>query len=164
MNLSTIPFLSLGSALYPLHRNRRYTRRGPRAPPQAAMAGWRTLPTWARRQSIRKSGGVQQMGRRPAADIACPRGIAIRSFKHEQRIQIAFSYRGVECRELLSLRPITQSAITYATGLRAEILRKIADSLFHYPDYFPSSARAKQFEAGGRRILIGKLLQKQLDV
>lgn len=103
------------------------------------------------------------MGRRPAADIACPRGIAIRAFKHEQRIQIAFSFRGVECRELLSPRPITQSAITYAAGLRAEILRKIADGVFHYPDYFPDSARAHQFDAGGQRILIGKLLQKQLE-
>lgn len=104
------------------------------------------------------------MGRRPATDIACPRGVSIRLFKHERRIQIAFSFRGLECRELLPPGSITQSAVTYATGLRAEILRKIADGLFHYPDYFPDSPRAQQFDAGGRRILIGKLLQRQLEL
>ena len=104
------------------------------------------------------------MGRRPASDIACPRGVSIRLFKHERRIQIAFSYRAVECRELLPPGPVTQSALTYAAGLRAEILRKIADNVFHYPDYFPSSPRAQQFDAGGRRILIGTLLQNQLEL
>lgn len=104
------------------------------------------------------------MGRRPATDITCPRGVSIRQFTHERRIQIAFSYRAVECRELLPPGPVTQSALTYAGGLRAEILRKIADGIFHYPDYFPASARATQFDAGGRRILIGTLLQKQLEL
>lgn len=104
------------------------------------------------------------MGRRPAADITCPRGVSIRTFQHERRIQIAFSYRTVECRELLPPGPVTQSALTYAAGLRAEVLRKIADGLFHYPDYFPSSPRAHQFDAGGRRILIGALLQKQMEL
>lgn len=103
------------------------------------------------------------MGRKPASEITCPRGVSIRLFKHERRLQIAFSYRAVECRELLPPGPITQSAITYASGLRAEILRKVADGIFHYPDYFPDSPRAQQFDAGGRRILIGALLQKQLE-
>lgn len=104
------------------------------------------------------------MGRRPTQDIACPRGVSIRTFLHERRIQIAFSFQAVECRELLPPGPITQSAITYAAGVRAEVLRKIADGIFHYPDYFPGSPRAQQFDAGGRRILIGSLLKKQQEL
>lgn len=104
------------------------------------------------------------MGRKPATDIACPRGVSVRQFQTERRLQIAFTYRKVECRELLPPGNITQSAITYASGLRAEILRKIADGVFHYPDYFPDSPRAQQFDAGGQRILIGKLLQRQLEL
>lgn len=103
------------------------------------------------------------MGRKSAAELRIPRGVSLRAFEHEQRIQIAFSYRKVQCRELLPPQPITQSAITYAAGIRAEVLRKIADGVFQYGDYFPGSPRASQFDAGGRRILIGTLLQKQLE-
>jgi len=101
------------------------------------------------------------MGGKPA--IECPRGVSIREFRHEQRIQIAFSFRGTECRELLPPCNITKSAVVYAAGLRNEILRKIADGVFQYADYFPNSARAGQFEGGAsRRALIGDLLDAQL--
>ena len=79
------------------------------------------------------------MDRKPAPKLACSRGVAIREFKHESRIQIAFSYRAVECRELLAPGPVTQTAVNYAAGLRAEVVRKIATGEFHYSDYFPSS-------------------------
>lgn len=107
-------------------------------------------------------GGRPEPGK-PAKRLQCPRGVKIRDFTHEQRIQIAFSYKGVECRELLPPGPITQSAITYAAGLRAEILRKISDpkETFHYPDYFPNSPRAAQFDVGASRVLIGTLLEDQ---
>ncbi|MCU7372797.1 DUF3596 domain-containing protein [Paucibacter sp. O1-1] len=80
-------------------------------------------------------GGKQ---REPGArrEIACPRGVSIRTFKTEQRIQLAFSFRGVECRELLSPRPVTQTSVNLAGGLRAEIQNKIAAGTFHYADYF----------------------------
>lgn len=103
------------------------------------------------------------MGRRPATDITCPRGVAIREFKHDRRIQIAFTYRKVECRELLPPGPITQTAVNYAAGVRAEVNRKIADNEFHYADYFPSSPRAAQFDIGGQRIMLGDKLQAQLE-
>lgn len=108
------------------------------------------------------------MDRKPPAavkrELVCPRGVTIRSFKHEQRIQIAFSFRTVECRELMPPGPITQAAITHAGGLRAEIVRKIAIETFHYPDYFPRSDRARQFEIGGRRIMLRTLLDNQLEI
>jgi integrase len=97
-------------------------------------------------------------------EIVCPRGVKLREFATEQRIQVAFSFKGVECRELLSPRPITQTTINLAGGLRAEIQNKIAAGTFHYPDYFPDSPRAAQFDMGGRRILVSKLLQAQLTI
>jgi integrase len=104
------------------------------------------------------------MGGRPTAELKCPRGVKLREFKHEQRIQIAFSYRGVECRELLPPQNVTVTSLNLAAGLRAEIQRKIDTGAFVYADYFPDSPRAQQFDAGGRRILIGKLLQTQLEI
>lgn len=111
-------------------------------------------------------------GRKPGDDVAapgrkeitCPSGVTIRSFKTEQRIQIAFSFRGVECRELLPPRAITQTSINIAAGLRAEIRRRISEGSFVYADYFPDSSRAKQFDAVGQRIMVRKLLDKQLEV
>jgi integrase len=97
-------------------------------------------------------------------EIVCPRGVSIRTFKTEQRIQLAFSFKGVECRELLPPRPITKTSVDIASGLRAEIQRRIAEGTFHYPDYFPDSERAKQFDVGGRRIMLRQLLNKQLEV
>jgi integrase len=111
------------------------------------------------------------MGRRPAgsepgADFECPRGVSLRDdFEHgDRRIQIAFSFRGVECRELLPRGPITKSAITYASGLRLEVLRRIKAGTFHYAEYFPDSPRARQFDAGGKRIMVRALLEAQLEV
>lgn len=97
-------------------------------------------------------------------ELSCPRGVTIRTFKTEQRIQLAFSFRGVECRELLPPGSITQSALNYAGGLRAEILRKIAAEAFRYGDYFPGSPRARQFDAGGRRAMVRDKLDDQLEV
>jgi integrase len=99
------------------------------------------------------------MGGKPAAELKCPRGIKIRDFTHERRIQIAFSYKGVECRELQTPGPVTQTTINLAAGLRHEIQAKIAKDTFVYADYFPDSPRARQFGAGGRRIMLAARLQ-----
>lgn len=106
------------------------------------------------------------MDRRPGAKRAftCPRGVSIRTFRTELRIQVAFSFRGVECRELLPPGAITQTALNHAGGLRAEILRKIDAGSFHYADYFPHSKRAKQFDVSGRRIMLTQLLERQLEL
>lgn len=100
------------------------------------------------------------MGGRGSAVITCPRGVSIRQLKHGDRIQIAFSFQGTECRELLPPQNITKSAIQYAAGLRLEILRKIDDGEFRYADYFPDSTRAKISSRGKK--LIGDLLDAQL--
>jgi integrase len=93
-------------------------------------------------------------GRKQQRTIVWPRGVSPRDFKHEQRIQIAFSYKGVECRELLPPGPVTQTTANLASGKRHEILRRIEEKTFVYRDYFPDSPRAAQFDAGGRRVML----------
>src|SRR5215475_9336487 len=101
---------------------------------------------------------------RAKRELAFPRGVSARDFKHERRLQIAFTFHGVQCRELMPPGTITQTALTHASGLRAEILRKIELGTFKYADYFPESDRAKQFDRGGYSMLVGKLLEAQLEV
>jgi integrase len=99
-----------------------------------------------------------------AAGPKCPRGVSIREGKLGTRIQIAFSFRGTECRELLPPGPVTQTAINLASGLRAEIARKIASGVFVYSDYFPDSPRAAQFDLTGKRVMLSDRLQAQLEI
>jgi integrase len=94
-------------------------------------------------------------------ELTLPRGVSIRTFATERRLQVAFSFRGVECRELLPPGPLTQAAVTHASGLRAEVLRKMSLGTFVYAEYFPDSPRAVQFGHAGRRILMSELLDNQ---
>lgn len=64
-------------------------------------------------------------------------------------IRISFHWRGRRCRETLSLAP-SSANVTYASRLRAEILRKIELGSFRYGDYFPESPLAQQ-EAGASK-------------
>ena len=73
-----------------------------------------------------------------------PTGVKLRKLVSGERIQIAFSWMGKECRELLPPMPISKGALLYAGNLRSEIRRKIADGTFVYADYFPESPRAKE--------------------
>ena len=59
------------------------------------------------------------MGGRQQHNIVWPRGVSQRDFKYEQRIQVAFSFQGVECRELLPPQKITQTSVNLAAGKRA---------------------------------------------
>lgn len=108
--------------------------------------------------------------RAPARELRLPRGVTLRRFGSEQhpelRIQIAFTYRGTECRELLPPQPVTQTALDHAGGLRAEIRRRIAAGSFAYAEYFPASPRAALFggRAGqGPRVRMRTLLDNQLE-
>lgn len=76
-------------------------------------------------------------------NIKTPPGILIRELISGPRIQIAFSWNGQQCRELLPPCTINKAAITYAENLRNEIRRKIADGSFEYAAYFPESPKAQ---------------------
>lgn len=108
------------------------------------------------------------MDSRPAPErrreLRLARGVTVRTFKTERRFQIAFSFRGVECRELLPPQSITQTSADLAGGLRAEILRRIAEGTFRYADYFPTSSRAARFgAAAGLRVRVRDRLDAQLE-
>ena len=89
-----------------------------------------------------------------------PTGVKLRKLVSGERLQIAFSWMGKECRELMPPGSITKGSILYAGNLRAEIRRKIADSSFRYADYFPDSPRAKETQPD--KELMEVLLDKQL--
>jgi len=88
-----------------------------------------------------------------------PTGIRVRTFKSgKQSIRIHFNYNGIECRETLINFEVTKSNIKYASNLRGEILRAIADGTFNYADYFPNSKRAKIFGLPNKKEYISTLL------
>lgn len=98
------------------------------------------------------------MDQKPA--LATPPGVTIRVQATVTRIQIAFTWQGMQCRELLPTCPISKASIQYAANLRNEILRKIKDGTFAYPDYFPGSPKAKAPDP--QSSLMQEMLNKQL--
>ena len=89
-----------------------------------------------------------------------PTGVKLRKMVGGERLQIAFSWMGKECRELMPPGSITKGSILYAGNLRSEIRRKIANGSFRYADYFPDSPRAKEVRPD--RELMEVLLDRQL--
>lgn len=95
------------------------------------------------------------------ATLPTPPGVKIRPFKAGDRLQIAFTWEGQECRELLPPCPVNKSSIQRAASLRDEIRRKIKDGTFAYADYFPDSPRAAAPKKDST--LMEELLVKQLE-
>lgn len=62
----------------------------------------------------------------------------------KQLYYVAFSFRGVQCREAVHLAH-SKANDTHCISLRGEILRKIAIGAFRYIDYFQDSPRAALF-------------------
>jgi integrase len=89
-------------------------------------------------------------------------GIAVRQWQHSTTIRISFWYKGVECRETLSL-PANKSNLHYAERLRGEILNAIERGIFDYAQYFPDSKRARIFGHVNANPLIGDLLTQFLE-
>lgn len=100
------------------------------------------------------------MDQRPAPP-ATPPGVKIRPFVAGDRLQIAFTIDGEQCRELLLPCPINKSSIQRASSLREEIRRKIKEGAFDYAAYFPDSPRAAAPKKDS--MLMERLLQNQLD-
>ncbi|QBH97195.1 DUF3596 domain-containing protein [Limnobaculum zhutongyuii] len=83
------------------------------------------------------------MGQNEQKDL--PRGITVRKHRSGSTINIAFTYRGVKCREPLSNLDVTPKNIKYAERLLGEIHNKIERGTFNYADHFPKSTRLKIF-------------------
>lgn len=82
----------------------------------------------------------------------------------KQVYRIAFSYRGVQCREIVALTH-SKANETYCRRLRDEVLGKIERNDFRYADYFPDSKRASTFDArgAGKRRLLKDALEAYRD-
>lgn len=91
-----------------------------------------------------------------------PPGVTIREKATVTRIQIAFTWNGMQCRELLPHCAVNKASLQYASNLRTEIKRKIAAGTFVYGDYFPESPKAKKPDPNSN--LMQELLTKQLEL
>ncbi|MGB3069779.1 MAG: tyrosine-type recombinase/integrase [Ottowia sp.] len=77
-------------------------------------------------------------------------GITVLKRTSKEVIRVAFSFKGVQCREILNL-PGTKPNLLYAERLRAEILGKIERGQFLYHEYFPDSPRCQIFGHTARK-------------
>lgn len=91
-----------------------------------------------------------------------PPGVKIRELVSGDRIQIAFTYEGRECRELLPAGPVNKSSIQRAAVFRDDIRDKIKAGTFVYGDCFPDSPRAEEKRV--ETTLMRTLLHKQLNI
>lgn len=90
-------------------------------------------------------------------------GVEVRRYKSgRQAIRIDFVFRGVRCRETLTLEPTRQN-LKYAANLRAEIQRKIEIGAFVYTDYFPNSTRARVFGHQVSTVTVADALKDWLE-
>lgn len=69
-------------------------------------------------------------------------GITVLKRTRKEVIRIAFSFKVVQCREILDL-PGARPNLLYAERLCGEILRKIEQNSFRYNEYFPQSPKCK---------------------
>lgn len=89
-------------------------------------------------------------------------GVTALKRKNKDVIRLAFSYRGVQCRETLDLPP-TKPNLLYAQRLRAEIQAKIERGTFRYDEYFPDSPKCRTFGHGaGKTGTVAALLTDYL--
>ena len=75
---------------------------------------------------------------------------------------MSFSYRGVRCRETISL-PGTKANITYAEQLRSAVLHDIAKGTFEYTQHFPDSKQAALFGCANGKVKIKVLVAAYLE-
>jgi len=88
-----------------------------------------------------------------------PRGVTIRANKNGESIQIAFTYSGMRCREVLPLPP-TRKNINFASNLLGEVKGAIERGIFQYAKYFPNSPKLKLF---GETVNANKTVKEYLD-
>jgi integrase len=103
------------------------------------------------------------MGGKMGSTSTVSPGIELAKGTKSESIRIKFMYRGMECRETLTLAH-TKSNTNYAIRLRGEILNAIEKGTFKYIEYFPNSKNATKFGAAPSRVLVGDLLREQLRI
>jgi integrase len=91
------------------------------------------------------------------------RGIELRKGKEKESIRLTFTYKGVLCKETLKLDHSPKN-LKYAAETRSAILNGIERGTFIYYEFFPNSAKAKQFGRVPTKKTVGELLRAQLDI
>lgn len=89
------------------------------------------------------------------------RGPGVRAAS-EGSIQIDFRYKGVRCRERISLAP-TAANLKYAKRLKATIEHEIATNTFDYSKHFPESPRARRMGQGNASAQLRRALLDYCD-
>ncbi|EMK3412179.1 site-specific integrase [Vibrio parahaemolyticus] len=94
-----------------------------------------------------------------------PRGVSKR--KHDsgnETLQIAFTFRGVRCRESLANIGTRPSDIKYAENLLGQIKLQISQGTFKYADYFPNSPKIELFGEEKTRMTVKDYLTDYVAV
>ncbi|KPW04799.1 tyrosine-type recombinase/integrase [Pseudoalteromonas sp. P1-8] len=83
--------------------------------------------------------------KKDAEKLKKARGVSIR-YNNElaSSIQLAFTYKGVQCRETVGYQ-VNQQGMNSASNMLGEIKNKIAKGTFFYADYFPKSKKLELF-------------------
>jgi integrase len=93
--------------------------------------------------------------------LELPRGVSIRKHGADKKsIQIAFSYKGEQCRESLRDFKLNASGVADAARLLARIKREIKDGAFEYGSEFPQSKAAARLEGVGSGMTVQALLEE----
>lgn len=96
-------------------------------------------------------------------ELNLPRGITIRRHASGRKsIQIAFSYKGRQCRETLPGRCATKSNVTYASNLLGRIRLEIAEGKFDYLKTFPKSKRAAELSMMSSGYTVAQMMSTYL--
>ena len=99
-----------------------------------------------------------------AEKLKTVRGVSIRYDKNERAtgIQLAFTYKGIQCREPVGYE-ITQAGLNAAANKLGTIKHEIAKGTFFYADFFPKSTKLKLFGGATKSITVKTYLDRYID-
>lgn len=99
-----------------------------------------------------------------AEKLKTVRGVSIRYDKHERAtgIQLAFTYKGILCREPVGYA-ITQAGLNAAANKLGTIKHEIAKETFFYADFFPKSKKLALFGGAAKGVTVKTYLERYID-
>lgn len=91
------------------------------------------------------------------------RGVSVRQdIGREPKFRLSFTYKGINCRESLSI-PVTPANERFAGRMLAEIQLKIERGDFRYADYFPNSSKCKLFGSTATGTTVKEYVDKYIE-
>ena len=99
-----------------------------------------------------------------AEKLKTVRGVSVRYDKHERAtgIQLAFTYKGIQCREPVGYE-ITQAGLNAAANKLGTIKHEIAKGTFFYVDFFPKSNKLKLFGGATTGVTVKTYLDRYVN-